>query len=303
MANTPEKRYHINPGKGEKKYTCPYSCYEDGRDAKHDIVPPKGYVLKGFKFVPNSSNKYYDGELIAEYERAPILVRIAQNWVVYLVSLVVIGIILALLYYFGVFSKPKLTEKPSVQPMIVTDSLPVDTLLKSDSTAVLTDSILTTDSVSIPAVDIMESKNEPMAEASVTKEETPVTKEEAPIVKEDVPAPAKEAPSAKENEIVEEQKQNTVQTQEVESPADTPTAQFKQEFWNMIYKQSKQMDSYYSLFTKYKGKVKCKEFDYLRGTILENTTAFKAWKSKLLSIPASELQSITTIDALKQRLK
>ena len=279
MPNT-EKRYHINPGKGEKKYTCPYSCYEDGRDAKEDIIPPKGFVLKGFEFVPNTSNKYYDGELIAQYERSPLSVRLTQNWVIFLILLLVIGITIALLCFFGAFSKSQPIEKPSLQPFAVTDSVPADTLLKSDSTVVLTDPIIKTDTV------ITEPKDEPKAEIPVAKEEVPT---------------AKEVPAA--NETVEEQKQNTSQTQEIELPVDTPTAKFKQEFWKMIHKQNTLMDSYYSLFTKYRGKVNCKEFDYLRGTILQNTTAFKAWKGKLVSIPATELESINTVDALKQKLK
>ena len=126
MSNITEKRYYIDPGKGEKKYTCPYSCYEDGRDAKEDIVPPKGYVLKGFKFEPHSSDKYYDGKLIAEYERAPFLVRLEQNKWKYIIALLAIGIILAVLYILGVFSKPNPPHTPPVRPLVTTDSLRAD---------------------------------------------------------------------------------------------------------------------------------------------------------------------------------
>jgi hypothetical protein len=146
---------------------------------------------------------------------------------------------------------------------LAVDSLPVDTLLKPDSVSTL-------------AIDsIIEPKNDAKDSASVV--------------------------IGNENSM--KQEQDSVQTPIVELPKDTPTAQFKQEFWNLVYSRNGQMDSYDALFNKYKGSVKCKEYDYLRGTILENTAAFKAWKSKLLNIPVSELQSITTIDALKQKLK
>ena len=63
------------------------------------------------------------------------------------------------------------------------------------------------------------------------------------------------------------------------------------------------MDTYFNLYESYKGKVKGKEYNYLRLTILKNTAEFKKWKNKLLGIPDSDLQSINTIDALEQRIK
>lgn len=325
MTNISEKRYYIDPGKGEKKYTCPYSCFEDGRDAKEDIIPPKGYVLKGFKFEPHSSDKYYDGKLIAEYERAPFLVRLEQNKWKFIIALLAIVIILAVLYILGVFSKPNPPHTPPVRPLVMTDSLQADTPVV-DSTLALADSVMISDSVALLADNSTTPKDEPKVEAPAVKEEKLVQKEEKPIKKEETPAPAakevtpaakettttvkettpaeKEAtPAEKENKKVEKQQQSTAQTQEAESPDNTPTAKFKQEFWKMIHNKNGQMNSYDALFNKYRGRTKCNEYEYLRGTILQNTAAFKSWRSKLLSIPDSDLQSITTIDALKQQLQ
>ena len=249
MSSLTEKRYFIDAGEGVKRDTCPsYSYFEDGRDAKSGIIPPKGYLFTGFNLDLHSTNKDYDGRLIAEYERAPLSMRLGQHKGKFFIALLVIGLVL--LYYLGFFSKPKPQKTPSMKPLVATDSLSVDARIKSDSTAIITDSILNSDNV--PA-------------------------------------------------IIDPKNQKT--EQEIESSTDTIVFNFQQEFWKMIHDQSGQMDSYDALFNKYKGAVKCKEYDYLRGTILQNTTTFKSWKGKLLSIPASELQSITTIDALKQKLK
>ena len=332
MSNITEKRYYIDPGKGEKKYTCPYSCYEDGRDAKEDIIPPKGYVLKGFKFEPHSSDKYYDGKLIAEYERAPFLVRLEQNKWKYIIALLAIGIIIAVLYILGVFSKPNPPHTPPVRPLVTTDSLRADAPVV-DSTLALADSVINSDTVALIADNSTTPKDEPKVEVPAVKEEKPIQKEEAttpaakettppvkettpaakettptikettPAAKETTPAVKEATPAEKENKKVEEQQQNTVQTQEAESPDNTPTAKFKQEFWKMIHNKNGQMNSYDALFNKYRGRTKCQEYEYLRKTILHNTAAFKAWRSKLFSIPDSDLQSITTIDALQQQIQ
>ena len=311
MSNITEKRYYIDPGKGEKKYTCPYSCYEDGRDAKEDIIPPKGYVLKGFKFEPHSSDKYYDGKLIAEYERAPFVVRLEQNKWKYIIALLAIGIIIAVLYILGVFSKPNPPHTPPVRPLVTTDSLRADAPVV-DSALALADSVINSDTVALIADNSTTPKDEPKVEVPAVKEEKPIQKEEAttpaakeatPTVKETTPAVKEATPAEKENKKVEEQQQNTVQTQEAESPDNTPTAKFKQEFWKMIHNKNGQMNSYDALFNKYRGRTKCQEYEYLRKTILHNTAAFKAWRSKLFNIPDSDLQSITTIDALQQQIQ
>ena len=63
------------------------------------------------------------------------------------------------------------------------------------------------------------------------------------------------------------------------------------------------MDSYDTLYRDNKGKVEGEEYDYLRYTILKNSTAFKEWTGKLQKIPASELETINTVNDLKSKLK
>ena len=67
MADFKERRFSIDPGRGKKMDGCPYSIYEDGHDVKDYIIPPKGYIFKGFRFDPDASNQIYDGKLIAIY--------------------------------------------------------------------------------------------------------------------------------------------------------------------------------------------------------------------------------------------
>ena len=62
------------------------------------------------------------------------------------------------------------------------------------------------------------------------------------------------------------------------------------------------MDSYHDLYTNYKGKVEGEEYDYLRYTILKDYASYKAWYDQLKKIPANQLQSIKSIDELKQRI-
>ena len=64
------------------------------------------------------------------------------------------------------------------------------------------------------------------------------------------------------------------------------------------------MRTYHNLYDKYKRlNIKSKEYYYLYLTILENTTGFETWKNKLVKIPDNELQSINTINALKQKIE
>ena len=62
------------------------------------------------------------------------------------------------------------------------------------------------------------------------------------------------------------------------------------------------MDAYDTLFKDNKGKVEGEEYDYLRYTILKNSTAFKEWTSRLQKIPTSDLETINTINDLKSKL-
>ena len=94
-----------------------------------------------------------------------------------------------------------------------------------------------------------------------------------------------------------------VQEETVQSVAEDPNVQFKQAFWALIHQRTLLMDSYDTLFKDNKGKVEGEEYDYLRYTILQNSSAFKAWTGKLQKIPASELESINTVNDLKNKLK
>ena len=126
-------------------------------------------------------------------------------------------------------------------------------------------------------------------EAGSTTTSTEQTKQEKTI------------PVVKDDGASTNQNKNLTQPQEIKT--DDVTAQFNQELWALIHNRNVQMDTYFNLYETYKGKVSGKEYNYLRLTILKNTTEFKKWKSKLLSIPASDLQSINTIDVLEKKIK
>lgn len=103
-----------------------------------------------------------------------------------------------------------------------------------------------------------------------------------------------------------EAKPEMAETQEAETAqpiAEDPNVQFKQAFWALIHQRTLLMDSYDTLFKENKGKVEGEEYDYLRYTILQNSSAFKTWTGKLQKIPASELESINTVNDLKNKLK
>ena len=108
MTEFTEKRYSIDPGKGKKMPGCPYSIYEDGRDVKDYIIPPKGHVFVGFKYDPDASNQIYDGKLTAEYSKEPFLTRLKSNiWMLVLVLAIALVIGIVILLAFSVFKDPK----------------------------------------------------------------------------------------------------------------------------------------------------------------------------------------------------
>lgn len=322
-----EKRYYIDPGIGKKKHNCPYSCYEDGRDVKEDILPPKGYVLKGFKHIPQSSDKRYDGKLIAEYEKAPFATRLKQNLAMYALFALVIVVALIVLSILGVFSKSTKHETPQPTPIEVTK---LDTVVKQDS--VLTDTVnetipvtkdtkqtvaettptqtITPAQPSTPSDKTPAAKTEPEAvktEPIVDKTETPVAKPEAPVTKPETPVAKTETPAAKTETPVAKTEtptkpiESSIQTEG--TTATNATAQFNQEFWKLIHNQERNMSTYHALYGKYKNSnLKNKEFFYLYLTILENTAGFNAWKAKLVQVPANEIKSINTISALTEKL-
>ena len=90
---------------------CPYSIYEDGRDVKDYMIPPKGYRFKGFRFDPDASNQIYDGRLIAEYEKEPFNDILKSNLWKFILALVIIAVItVVVILAVNVFNKPKCTN-------------------------------------------------------------------------------------------------------------------------------------------------------------------------------------------------
>lgn len=270
MSDTEKKRYYIDSGIGKKRTNCSYSCFEDGRDVKDDIIPPKGYVLSGFKFVSNSLNSNYDGKLIAQYEKVPFSTRLKQNLSIYILFVLLIIVTLIILSTLDFFPK----SKPKVKPVKTITTMTHDSVNKS--TTASTNNHTTSDST------IM---------INSTKVKTTMEKNEQEVI----------IPNIKDNATNTNQNKTLNQPQEIK--IDDLTAQFNKKLWELIHNRNVQMDTYFDLYESYKGKVSGKEYDYLRLTILKNTTEFKKWKSKLLSIPSSDLQSINTIDVLKQSIK
>ena len=125
-----ERRFSIDPGKGKKMDGCPYSIYEDGRDVKDYMIPPKGYKFKGFRFDPDASNQIYDGRLIAEYEKEPFNDILKSNLWKFILALVIIAVItVVVILAVNVFNKPK-TDKPTKKPE--TTTLVKDTVKEKD---------------------------------------------------------------------------------------------------------------------------------------------------------------------------
>lgn len=132
MADYKERRFSIDPGRGKKMDGCPYSTYEDGRDVQDYIIPPKGYLFKGFRFDPDASNQIYDGKLIAEYEKEPFNNVLKSNLWKLALALVIIGVItFVVLLAANVFKSPK-TDKPIRDPKPV--AVTTDTVKTVDTT-------------------------------------------------------------------------------------------------------------------------------------------------------------------------
>lgn len=108
-----ERHFSIDPGKGKKMDGCPYSTFEDGRDVKEFIIPPKGYIFKGFRFDPDASNQVYDGKLTAEYEKESFNDILKSNLWKFLLALGIIAIItVVVILAINVFNKPKPVKTP-----------------------------------------------------------------------------------------------------------------------------------------------------------------------------------------------
>lgn len=117
-----ERHFSIDPGKGKKMDGCPYSTFEDGRDVKEYIIPPKGYVFKGFRFDPDASNQVYDGKLTAEYEKESFNDILKSNLWKFLLALGLIAVItVVVILAINVFNKPKPVKTPE-PTVIVSDT-------------------------------------------------------------------------------------------------------------------------------------------------------------------------------------
>lgn len=120
MTDIRERHFSIDPGKGKKMDGCPYSTYEDGRDVKDYIIPPKGHVFKGFKFDPDARNQIYDGKLIAVYEKETFNERMKSNlWKVMLALFIIVVATVIILLTANVFNEPK--HKPEPQPVVTAE--------------------------------------------------------------------------------------------------------------------------------------------------------------------------------------
>lgn len=256
MADFKERRFSIEPGKGKKMDGCPYSIYEDGRDVKEYIIPPKGYIFKGFRFDPDANNQIYDGKLIAIYEKETFNQRMmSQLWKFILAFAIIAVIAIIVILAAGVFKDPSPKPNRTVnEPAAVVEPNEPTPVIVVDTTPAETEAVDTT---------------------SISEEQPTEAVEEVVEAQEETPQPV----------------------------ADDPNVAFKQAFWTLIHQRTLFMDSYDTLFKDNKGKVEGEEYDYLRYTILKNSTAFKEWTGKLQKIPASELETINTVNDLKSKLR
>ena len=250
-----ERRFSIDPGNGKKMDGCPYSIYEDGRDVKDYMIPPKGHVFKGFRFDPDASNQIYDGKLIAEYEKEPFNAILKSNLWKFLLALAIIAVItIVVLLAVNVFNNPS-PNKP-VKPQKPT----------------------------VAATDTTQKAVQPESnDATLTSDTTKQADETAVIVDSD-----------------EKQQEGMAETPQ--PVADDPNILFKQAFWTLIHQRTIMMDPYDALFKEYKGKAEGEEYDYLRFTILKDYSSFKAWYTKLHKVPVAELETINTINDLKNKI-
>ncbi len=246
---------------------CPYSIYEDGRDVKDYIIPPKGYEFVGFKFEPLPNNQVYDGKLVAQYEKSSIKERLTTNiWKILIPIIITAVIALIVLLVVSVFKdpKPKPAKPEPKQPEPEVVATPIDTLKETANadTLVVADSAL-----------------------KANQEENDVILDLTQQINEQG-----------ENQAIEEEK-----TKAEPDPND-PNTLFKQQFWDLIHQGVIMMDPYHELYVNNKNKVEGEEYDYLRFTILKDYPSFKEWYGKLRKIPESERESIKTVNELVRKL-
>ena len=151
MAEYRERHFSIDPGKGKKMDGCPYSTYEDGRDVKDYIIPPKGYIFKGFRFDPDARNQIYDGKLIAEYEKETFNERFRSNLWKFMLALFIIAVITVIaILVANVFNEPK--HRPEPQPVVTI----ADTIMSNNDLVAADTTPLSTDTVSAVQENIVE---------------------------------------------------------------------------------------------------------------------------------------------------
>lgn len=282
MANLDQEHfYYVDAGIGEKSPGCPYTHYQDGRDVKSFIIPPKGYELTGFKLVPWEADKFYDGKIVAQFEKIPFAASYKKDPKKYLLTFFSFASVLVVLVFFFTNGRSKLAPQHVTNPKNDIATLLEDTLIFEQDA----EGSATADSFSTEK-----------ALAEVTKEK--VHQKVVPPIENSV------EPDSKVNR--NDQKPNTESKTKQESTPSTLTTkdQFHQELWELIHHKESNMRTYKKLYNKYKkSHLKNKEYFYLYLTILENTSGFEEWKANLVKIPNDKLKSINTIDALKQKLE
>lgn len=293
MPNTDTKEhfYYVDPGLGRKSRSCPYSFYKDGRDVRHYIYPPKGYELAGFEYMSYSSNDFYDGKIVAQYKKMPLLKRIKRHPVPYLLSFLgIVGVLGVLAYYF-LNSQHTLVMPPKQQAKIEVEVTPNDSTTQGQvfGSSLIAEVVLNE-----------EPEQEEIALEEVVEEKiTEPVKEKQEEVK-----PVEQAVEPKEKEIASKPEPKPEPVQTAQPTVVLTKEQFHQEFWDLIHRQEKNIRTYFNLYNKYKNEnLKSKEFFYLYLTILENTTAFNKWNANLVRVPADEIKSIHTIGALTEKLE
>ena len=271
MAQYEDKFYYVDPGIGTKKDNCPYSFYKDGHDVVDFIIPPEGYVFKAFKYEKYDGDEFYEGRIVAEYEVG----EIKKDPLLKPYMWVLLGIAAIACMLFAAYCTKRVIKKVKKRKArmtiidLTTDTAKIDTTT-TDTTSFMIDSSFIVEPEQQPTV--VEPKQQPTV---VESEQQPSVVE----VKQDLPKP--------------------VEKSEVSGDA---LVQFQNEFWDMVHRTDATMDDFYNQYVKYKKRVKCEEYDYLRVVILQNYATFKKWNKELLQIPPEELQSINDITTLKEKI-
>lgn len=143
MTDFRERRFSIDPGKGKKMDGCPYSNYEDGRDVREYIIPPKGYIFNGFHFDSDASNQIYDGKLIAIYEKEPFNQKVMANLWKFILAFAIIAVIaLIVILAAGVFKDPSpKPNRPAKEPATAVQTQEPEPIVVIDSATTETETV------------------------------------------------------------------------------------------------------------------------------------------------------------------